>query len=307
MTDILTMNQITKRFGSVCAVAELSLAIAPGEILGLLGPNGSGKTTTVRLLNGVISPDQGSIEVMGYDSVRDGNAIRALSGVVTETAALYEHMSVWENLAFFAALYGVSKEDAKKQGDILLDRFGLAERRRQKAGALSTGLKKRLAIAKALIHQPRILYLDEPTAGLDPEAARDLIGYIKELNREDLTVLVCTHNLAEAEHFCNRFVFLDQGRAIESGTLGELEQKYAGAIQLRVDYRGDLAGALPADAASTPLPDTAAMASALVTVSSRQQVPGLIRALSAGVDIYRVEQVNSGLEALYFDIRRKRA
>ncbi len=305
MEDLITMDRVSKSFGHVRAVDQVSVSLRKGEILGFLGPNASGKTTTVRLLNGVIFPDDGVIRVMGYDSVKDGNEIRKRSGVLTETASLYDHMTAGENLMFFAKLYGVAADTAKRRTDDLLEHFHLSDRQKQKTGTFSTGLKKRLGIAKALIHNPEILYLDEPTSGLDPESSRDLIRYIKELNSGRLTVFVCTHNLAEAEHFCTRFVFLDKGRVVESGTLAELEEKYEGSVILRIEYRGDITAALPKEAACKPLLGNAAYDSAQLTVATKKQVPAVIRTLAEKVDLYRVEQTNSGLESLYFEIRRQ--
>lgn len=304
METLITMKNVTKTFGTVRAVNGIDVEVKRGEILGFLGPNASGKTTTVRLLNGVIFPDDGVIRVMDYDSVKDGNEIRRRSGVLTETASLYDHLTAAENLLFFARLYGVSDQTAKKRIDDLLERFGLSDRRKQKAGTFSTGLKKRLGIAKALVHGPEILYLDEPTSGLDPESSRDLIRYIKELNSERLTVFVCTHNLAEAEHFCTRFIFLDKGNVIESGTLAQLEEKYEGTVELRIDYCGDLASVLPPGTTWKPLAGDAAYRSAQLTIAAKKQVPEVIRGLAEKVDLYRAEQTNSGLEALYFEIRR---
>lgn len=304
METLITMKNVTKTFGTVRAVNGIDVEVKRGEILGFLGPNASGKTTTVRLLNGVIFPDDGVIRVMNYDSVKDGNEIRRRSGVLTETASLYDHLTAAENLLFFSRLYGVSDQTAKKRIDDLLERFGLSDRRKQKAGTFSTGLKKRLGIAKALVHGPEILYLDEPTSGLDPESSRDLIRYIKELNSERLTVFVCTHNLAEAEHFCTRFVFLDKGSVIESGTLAQLEEKYESTVELRIDYCGDLASVLPPGTTWKPLAGDTAYRSAKLTIAAKKQVPEVIRGLAEKVDLYRAEQTNSGLEALYFEIRR---
>ena len=304
MEPLITMHDVSKCFGNIKAIDNASIDILRGEIIGFLGPNGSGKTTTVRLLNGVIFPDEGSINIKGLDSVKDGEKIRKFSGVLTETASLYENMTAEGNLKFFAEIYNVPEEKAEKRIGELLEQFKLTDRRKQKVGNLSTGLKKRLGIAKALIHDPDILYLDEPTSGLDPEASRDLIDYIKQLNGERLTVFVCTHNLAEAEHFCTRFVFLDKGRIIESGTLSELEEKYSGVIKLKVDYRGNIKDAVPQGIDFEDMPGELNCNSALLTIPSKKQVPSVIRTLSSKADIFCVQPANSGLEALYFEIRR---
>lgn len=305
METLISMKNATKNFGNVRAVDNVCLEVGRGEILGILGPNASGKTTSVRLLNGVIFPDDGTITVMGMDSVRSGGEIRRRTGVLTETATLYENMTARENLQFFADLYGVEPHLTKKRIDDLLEQFGFTGRERQKVGRYSTGLKKRLGIARALIHHPEILYLDEPTSGLDPEASRDLVSYIRQLNRERLTVVVCTHNLAEAEHFCSRFVFLDRGRVIENGSLAALEEKYAGKRKLRVDYRGDLEHALPAGVEIERLPAESGTDRAVLTVMSKKRIPEVIRALSAKIDLYCAEPADSGLENIYFEVRKR--
>lgn len=303
METLIAMRNVSKVFGDIKAVENMNVEVKRGEILGFLGPNASGKTTTVRLLNGVIFPDAGQIDIMGMDSVKNGSEIRKICGVLTETASLYENMTARENLQFFADLYNVPRNQSKKRIDALLEQFGFSDRQKQKVGNYSTGLKKRLGIAKALINSPEILYLDEPTSGLDPESSRDLIRYIKQLNHENLTVFVCTHNLAEAEHFCTRFAFLNKGRIIECGTLPELEDKYAGVIQLRVDYRGSLQNAIPDGIAYETLPGEASFDSVMLTIPSKKQVPSVIRSVTAKIDVFRAEPANSGLEALYFEVR----
>jgi ABC-2 type transport system ATP-binding protein len=299
--EIITFQGVTKRYGDVLAVDGMSFDVRPGEILGFLGPNGSGKTTTVRLMNGVIFPDAGGISVCGFDTRREGGAIRARSGVLTETAALYENLTVEDNLKFFAELYAVPREKVQGRVDALLGQFHLADRRAAKVGALSTGLKKRAAIAKALIHEPELLFLDEPTSGLDPEAAREIIEHIRALSGGRATVFVCTHNLAEAEHFCTRFIFLDRGRILEAGTLEELESKYVAEIELLVEL---------APGAEARLPEGYAWrrhsGGAVVTLPGKAKIPAFLRELSQAVDVYGARVLNSNLEALYFEIRRAR-
>ena len=300
--EIISFQGVTKRYGDVLAINGMSFSVRPGEILGFLGPNGSGKTTTVRLINGVIFPDEGSITVSGCDTRREGGAIRARSGVLTETATLYETMTVEDNLKFYAELYGVPQAKTKNRIDDLLEQFRLTEKRRAKVGALSTGLKKRAAIAKALIHEPELLFLDEPTSGLDPEAAREIVEHIRALNGGRATVFVCTHNLAEAEHFCTRFIFLDHGRILEAGTLEELEAKYVAEIELLVEM---------APGAEIPPPGGYAWkrqngSSIMVTLPGKARIPEFLREFSKTADIYGARVLNSNLEALYFEVRRVR-
>lgn len=304
MENIITVRSVTKQFGNITAVRGMDFEVRKGEILGFLGPNGSGKTTTVRLLNGVLFPDSGAVQIKGLDTVRNGEAIRRISGVMTETAALYENMTARENLEFFAALYGVPAGTARKRADALVEQFGLTGRKGDKVGGFSTGMKKRMGIAKALVHDPEILFLDEPTSGLDPESARDLIQFIKKLNQNALTVFVCTHNLAEAEHFCTRFAFLDKGRIMEMGTLAELEDKYAGLIRLKVDYKGSLEGAIPKGLKYEEAEGGLNYRSIVVDIPARREVPAVVRAIASKAEVFSAQPVNSGLEALYFEIRR---
>ena len=296
--QIITFEGVSKRYGEVLAVDNLSFAVRKGEILGFLGPNGSGKTTTVRLMNGVIAPDSGKITVAGLDTVAQGDQIRRRAGVLTESAMLYENMTVEDNLKFYAELYGVQAGKVNARIDELLEQFRLTAKRKAKVGSLSTGLKKRAGIAKALIHSPDLLFLDEPTSGLDPEAAREIIEYVRELNGGDVTVFVCTHNLAEAEHFCTRFVFLDRGRILESGTLAELEERYVAEIELLLDLAPGTA--LPQGIAHERVSATAAV----VKLAGKAKIPAFLREVSAQTDVYGARIRNSNLEALYFEIRR---
>ena len=293
---IIRFQDVSKRYGTLLAVDSMSFEVQRGEILGLLGPNGSGKTTSIRLMNGVLSPDSGSIHVAGMDPTRQGNQVRARSGVLTETANLYEGMTVADNLAFFARLYGMPEADIPRRIDTLLQQFSLTEKRKAKVGALSTGLKKRAAVAKALVHNPDLLFLDEPTSGLDPEAAREMIERVRTLNAAGVTVFVCTHNLAEAEQFCTRFVFLDRGRMLEAGTLEELERKYVAEIVLRVET--------PVAALPDGVVGEQVRGGFTVRLPGKASIPAFLRTLSARQDIYGATIENSNLEALYFEIRR---
>lgn len=301
MDSIITFESVTKRYGDVLAVDGMTFSVQPGEILGFLGPNGSGKTTTIRLINGVIEPESGSIRVAGMDTRTQGDAIRARSGVLTETAQLYENLTVEDNLRFFAELYDVEKGSVDRRINELLEQFRLGQKRSAKVGALSTGLKKRAAIAKALIHEPELLFLDEPTSGLDPEAAREIIEHIKELNGGRVTVFVCTHNLAEAEHFCTRFVFLDKGRILESGTMEELEAKYVADIDLALDLGRGGREKLPKGYEYSNQ-----NGGVVVKLQGKAAIPAFLRQAADATDVYGARVLNSNLEALYFQIRRER-
>lgn len=299
---LIRFDQVEKSFGSNKAIDGMSFNVKSGEILGFLGPNGSGKTTTVRLLNGVIYPDTGSIQVKGLDTLKNGTEIRKVTGVLTETASLYGNMTALENLEFFADLYGAEKKNIRSRALYLLERFDLSERQNSKVDGFSTGMKKRLGIAKALVHKPEILFLDEPTSGLDPEASRNLVQYIKKLNEEEkITIFVCTHNLAEAEHFCTRFIFLDKGRILENGTLQELDEKYTAAVRLKVDFKGNLKEDSIEGCSFERLKD----GTLLIELPGRKLIPGVVRSLSLAGDLFGVQIDNSSLESLYFEVRRR--
>ncbi len=200
MTLIETTN-LTKMFGDLTAVENLTIQVEKGEILGLLGPNGAGKTTTIRMLSGIISPTKGQAVVAGLRTDEEIESLHELIGLLTEAPGFYERLSARENLLYFARFYSI---DAEAQVDAYLKKFGLWERRNDKVGTFSKGMKQRLALARALIHEPEILFLDEPTAGLDPKSAKEVRELIKEFKGQGRTVFLCTHNLEEAEMLCDR-------------------------------------------------------------------------------------------------------
>jgi ABC-2 type transport system ATP-binding protein len=195
-------DNLTKRFKETLAVDGLNLDVAEGEVFGFLGPNGAGKTTTVRMLTSLIGPTSGSAAVAGYILGQQDTEIRRTVGVLTETPGMYDNLSAEYNLRIFAELYEV--KDVPGQIEKYLKMLGLWERRFDAAGTFSKGMKQKLAIARALLHEPRILFLDEPTAGLDPEGAHLVREFIAELKKEGRTIFLCTHNLDEADHLCDR-------------------------------------------------------------------------------------------------------
>jgi len=205
---ILTEN-LTKKFGEILAVDRLSLEIKEGEVFGFLGPNGAGKTTTVRMLTSLIGPTSGTAWVNGFQVGKQDQQIRQTVGILTETPGMYDNLSAEYNLRIYANLYEVA--DPAGQVERYLRMLGLWDRRYHEAGTFSKGMKQKLAIARALLHEPRVLFLDEPTAGLDPEAARLVRDFVSELREEGRTIFLCTHNLDEADRLCDRIgVFKSQ-------------------------------------------------------------------------------------------------
>ena len=203
-------NQLTRAFGEAVAVAALTFTVAPGELFGFLGPNGAGKTTTIRMLTGQLRPTAGSATVCGHDVVTGRQQLAAAIGVVFDQQNLYMRSSVQENLRFVARLYGAPR---RRVGDVL-EIVGLPELARKKAGELSNGQKQRVLIARALLHQPRVLFLDEPTRGLDPQAARDIRACIAALAASGVTIFLTTHYMEEADRLCGRVAIINAGRIV---------------------------------------------------------------------------------------------
>jgi len=232
----IVVEGLTERFGALIAVDHLSFEVEEGEVFGLLGPNGAGKTTTARMLACLISPSEGTASVDGYNLANEPLKIRENVGILTETPSLYERLTVQENMDFFAEAYGVTDVHVeKKRIRDLLEFFELWERRDDKVGALSKGMKQKLAIARTLVHHPPILLLDEPTSGLDPEAAKGIRDLMKLLStQEKHTILLCTHRLEDAERLCDRVMIVNKGKRVVVGTPQGLQEQIAGrhAIQI---------------------------------------------------------------------------
>ncbi|HEY0753423.1 MAG TPA: ABC transporter ATP-binding protein [Ktedonobacteraceae bacterium] len=201
--NAIEISQLTRVFGERIAVQNLTLTIPTGSVFGFLGPNGAGKTTTVRMLAALIAPSAGSARIAGYTLGEENEKIRRAVGILTETPGLYDRLSAWQNLLFFARLYGLDRQKAAEQVKSYLHMLNLWERRDDRVGGFSKGMRQKLAIARALLHEPQVVFLDEPTAGLDPIAARVVHQFIKELRSEGRTIFLTTHNLHEADELCD--------------------------------------------------------------------------------------------------------
>ena len=226
---IVQVENLVKRYGDVEAVRGVSFEVHQGEVFGLLGPNGAGKTTTVEILEGLRTPDSGRVTVCGLDPQRSGFSFKQEIGAVLQSTALPEKLRAGEALSLFASFYSRRRDPAD-----LLRRFGLEEKRNAFYVQLSGGQKQRLALALALVNEPRVLFLDEPTAGLDPQVRREIYDIIEELRREKKTILLTTHYIEEAERLCDRVAIIDHGRVIALGTPHELKQRSAGTTRIEV-------------------------------------------------------------------------
>lgn len=307
MTAVIEMTHVTRLFGATRAVDDLTLTVNQGEIFGMLGHNGAGKTTTIRLLNGLLDPSVGALRVLGLDPTQQGPQLRGLTGVLTETPSLDERLSAWDNLAFSGAIYGVAAGEVPERVTHLLEIFGLAERSQERVAAYSKGMKQRLALARALLHEPQLIFLDEPAAGLDPVATRQLHDLILRLSRQEgRTVFLCTHNLAEAQRLCDRVAVLQQGRLLAQGSPVELAQRIAPAVQLRFEMEpADIAQAAQViERAGAKVVQTEA-AALLIDGAPRGQIPALVSALvEAGVRLYRLDYAEPSLEDVYFALHK---
>ncbi len=301
---VIAVSGLIRRFGDVVAVDGLTLEIYPGEVFGLLGHNGAGKTTTVRLLNGLLAPDSGSARVLGQVPLHDGPVLRRRTGVLTETPSLDERLTGRENLEIYAELYGVPRSEVPGRIESLLEGFELAHRADEKAGDYSKGMKQRLALARALLHEPDVLFLDEPTSGLDPVGARRVHELISQLSQEQhRTVLLCTHNLAEAQKLCGRVAVLEHGRLVALGTPAELARRLGRSQRLAIDVAPEQVPAalavLEARFGAIESPPENGMI--LVTGADRERIPALVAELvGAGIRIYGITPRVPSLEDVYF-------
>jgi ABC-2 type transport system ATP-binding protein len=224
---MITTENLTRKFGNLTAVNNLNLHIDKGEVFGFLGPNGAGKTTTIRMLACLIAPTSGTATVAGLNIQQDPLKVRQSVGILTENPSLYERLTALENMDFFAQAYGLN-DPTERQRRIqeLLEFFHLWERRNDKVAGFSKGMKQKLAIVRAIVHRPPVLFLDEPTAGLDPESAKEIRDMMAELSqREKCTILLSTHHLVDAEKLCKRVLIMNKGNILLVGTPDELRQK----------------------------------------------------------------------------------
>lgn len=278
---LIDVAGINKHFGDKHVVKDLSLQVRAGEIFGFLGPNGSGKTTSIRMLCGLLTPDSGSGTCLGLDVLRDSAAIKRQVGYMTQKFSLWDDLSISENLDFVARLFGMKRR--REVVDRALEELGLTTRRKQLAGTLSGGWKQRLALASCLLHRPRLLLLDEPTAGVDPKARRDFWEEIHRLSAAGITVLVSTHYMDEAER-CHRLAYIAYGTLMASGTADEVvtsQQLYTRAIS-----GGDLHG-LGERLRQLPGVDLVASFGATLHVSGKheEQLEASLQAILRGTDL----------------------
>ena len=238
MEAVIEAKGLTRKFGHLVAVDHVEFGVYQGEIFGFLGPNGAGKTTTVRMLTGVIDPTEGTVTIQGHDIRKEPLLSRAHIAVVPEEANVYLDLSVWQNLMLMAELHGVARHRRLQEAERLLDAFELTERKKQKARALSKGLRQRLMLCAALVTGPEVLFLDEPTSGLDVQSARLIREIVSDMNRSGLTVFLTTHNMSEAGEMCSRVAIIDKGCIAAIDTPEQLRSTISSRQYIEVSFAG---------------------------------------------------------------------
>lgn len=220
---MIKVENLKKSYGDVPALQGVSFEIKEGEFFGLLGPNGAGKTTTISILSTILEPNEGSVTIGGFDLKSNPEQCKRTIGVVTQEIALYNKLSAYENLLFWGSLYNVPQEELKKRIAETLQLFGLADRQHDKIETYSGGMKRRINIASALLHRPKVLFMDEPTVGIDPQSRNLIFEVLEKLHKAGMTIVYTTHYMEEAERFCDRIAIIDKGTIIAQGTLNELK------------------------------------------------------------------------------------
>lgn len=307
MPPILEAHNLVKRFGDFTAVNDVSFTINEGEVFSLLGPNGAGKTTTISMLSCLLAPTAGDAVIGGHSVTRDPMAVKRIIGIVPQDIALYEDLSALENLLFWGRLYGMGGEALKQRVQEVLEQVGLTDKAKQRVKTYSGGMKRRINIAVGLLHKPRVLFMDEPTVGIDPQSRRNILDNVKELNRQGMTVLYTTHYMEEAAELSNRVGIVDHGKLIALGTQRELTQLVGQMDTLRLHLAEDQDPAALIEALRG-LPSVQQVIAvdheaALIVPEAQEAIPPVFRlADRLGVKIRSVDIEEPNLEAVFLHL-----
>lgn len=313
MAPFVEVNNLMKTFGDLIAVDDVSFSVAEGEIFSLLGPNGAGKTTTISILSTLIRPTSGDAVIGGHSVLKNPMAVKKLIGVVPQEIALYEDLTALENLNFWGKMYGLSGSELSTRVDEVLAQVGLQDRARQRIKTYSGGMKRRVNIGVGLLHQPRLLFLDEPTVGIDPQSRRAILDSVKELNRSGMTILYTTHYMEEAQELSDRVGIIDYGKLIALGTQKELTAQ-VGEMDTLILHLGEnedpinlaesiqsLPGVLqanPTDSHKGTGPQVA-----IVTPAAEELLAPIVSHTNAlGIKIYSVDMREPNLEAVFLHL-----
>ena len=304
----ILLDHVVHRYGTTVALRDLSLTVEEGEVFSLLGHNGAGKTTTVRIINGLLAPASGTVCVFGQSPLTEGASVRRRTAVLTESPTLDDRLTARETLQAFAAMYDVPNDEARPRIDALLDEFGIAERANDRVGGFSRGMKQRLSLARALVHDPDLLFLDEPTAGLDPVATHQLHDTVRQMARtRGRTVVLCTHNLVEAQALSDRVAVLGGGALLALGTPAELARRISPRLEVTIEIDPTRHAEAVALIASLDGLTVASERGGVLRVGSipRERVPDIAaRLVAGGIGLYRLEPHEPSLTDAYFALQQ---
>ncbi len=300
---MIRTENLTKRFDDFTAVDGVTLTVRPARILALLGPNGAGKTTTVRMLAAILMPTEGRAEVAGYDTRRNPAAVRRQVGLLTEQPGLYLRMYGGEYLEFFGRLYGLDRDTCRRRGWDWLERFAMPEAWDRRIGEYSKGMRQKLALVRALLHDPPVFLLDEPTSAMDPHSAKLVRDAILSLKDERRTILVCTHNLAEAELLADEIAIIRRGQIVALGTPTDLKRQLLGPPLMELRVASSIDGARPLVARWAPVVEEGPNWIRYRADSPETVNPVIVRSLAeAGIPVVTLGEVPRSLEAVYLRV-----
>lgn len=308
MKPILQVNQLVKRYGDLTAVKGISFEVQEGEIFSLLGPNGAGKTTTISVLSTLFPPSEGDALIAGHSVVREPYAVRQTIGIVPQEIALYEYLTARENLHFWGRLYGLGGHELKQRCEEVLEQTGLKEKANQRVKTFSGGMKRRLNIGVGLLHRPRLLFMDEPTVGIDPQSRRAILDTVKDLNRQaGMTILYTTHYMEEAQELSHRVGIIDHGEMIAIGTQAELVRMVGQRENLVLQFGEDqsVAGIIPQLQAISGVQQVVAENHSLqVLVNDAEEIlPAVIQVCTAeNLKVRTIQIQEPNLEAVFLQL-----
>ncbi len=307
---MIEIDNLVKAYDQHVAVNSVSFAVQEGEIFGLLGPNGAGKTTTLSILAALLPPDLGRITIGGYDLARETRHIKPLIGLVPQDLALYPTLSAWDNLAFFGRIYGLRGKRLRERITVALEMVGLQDRAGEAVRTFSGGMKRRLNIAAGLLHEPRLLFLDEPTVGVDPQSRNFIFEHVLRLKEAGLTILYTTHYMEEAERLCDRVAIMDQGQIVALDTPKGLLNLLGGGV-IRLGLAGESAAALlPLLRALPHVRAASVQESRLLKIETHQVRPALLEVIelcnACQVSIHSLEMLEPNLESVFLHLTGKR-
>lgn len=303
MAQLIETHDLSKSFGDFQAVDGISIAVRAGEVMALLGPNGAGKTTTIRMLASILKPTRGWARIAGQDVVANPQEVRSSIGMLTEHHGLYTRMCADEYLAYFGRIYGMSADQANRRMDALLDQLQLSEERRRRLGEFSKGMRQKLSLARVLLHDPPILLLDEPTSAMDPASAKLVRESILGLRNSSRAIIICTHNLIEAETLADRIAIIQRGKIVALGSSAQLKMRFLGSPKMRIVLNAPLNGLKPS------LPEGVSSVQyglnwiEYETAQPKVVNPQVLQSLmTAGFGVVTLSEVGQNLEEVYLNV-----